>query len=123
MPFLGLRRIITFEKNNAMEPIFVYVTCQDREEALRIGKAVVEQRLAACANVVDGMESVYWWQGKLESSKECILIFKSQKASLDALTEAVKKRHSYSLPCVVALPILGGNGDYLSWIDQEMRPD
>lgn len=102
-----------------MQAIFVYVTCKDRTEALEIGKRMVEQRLAACANVIDGMESIYWWEGKLETAKEAVLILKSQEMLLDALTISVKSCHSYSVPCVVALPIQGGNGDYLDWIFNE----
>lgn len=102
-----------------MEPIFVYVTCKDREEALRVGKEVVLARLAACANVIDGMESIYWWEGKLEMGREAILIFKSRSALLADLTALVKQHHSYSVPCVVAIPIVGGNPDYLDWFSRE----
>lgn len=102
-----------------MEAIFVYVTCKDRAEAQLVGRAVVEARLAACANVIDGMESIYWWEGKIESATEAILIFKSQTHHLEALTDKVKQHHSYTVPCVVALPIVGGNPDYLSWLVRE----
>ena len=102
-----------------MEPFFVYVTCADRAEALRVGTALVEARLAACANVIDGMESIYWWQGKLETGKEAVLVLKSRAGLLDALTAAVKALHSYTVPCVVALPIVGGNADYLDWLVRE----
>lgn len=102
-----------------MQAVFVYVTCKDRGEAMQVGRAVVEARLAACANVIDGMESVYWWEGKLESAKEAVLILKTQAALLDALTEKVKEQHSYTIPCVVAMPVVGGNQAYLEWIFQE----
>ena len=104
-----------------MKPLFVYVTCKDREEALAVGKAVVEARYAACANVLDGMESIYWWNGKLEVDKETVLILKSRAQWLAALTEKVKEMHSYEVPCVVALPIEGGNQDYLNWLMAETR--
>lgn len=106
-----------------MQALFVYVTCKDKAEALEIGKAMVEGRWAACANIVDGMESIYWWEGKLESGKESVLILKTQENFLDALTEKVKSLHSYSVPCVVALPIVGGNADYLAWITKETARD
>jgi periplasmic divalent cation tolerance protein len=106
-------------KNNAMDALFVYVTCQDRAEAKMIAEAVVGERLAACANLLDGMESIYWWEGQLESGKECVLIFKSRSELLEALTARVKELHSYSVPCVVALPIVGGNPDYLAWLLRE----
>ncbi|HEX2898672.1 MAG TPA: divalent-cation tolerance protein CutA [Bacteroidia bacterium] len=102
-----------------MQAVFVYVTCKDRGEAMQVGRAVVEARLAACANVIGGMESVYWWEGKLESAKEAVLILKTQAALLDALTEKVKEQHSYTIPCVVAMPVVGGNEAYLEWIFQE----
>ena len=106
-----------------MQALFVYVTCKDKAEALEIGKAMVEGRWAACANIVDGMESIYWWEGKLESGKESVLILKTQENLLDALAEKVKSLHSYSVPCVVALPIVGGNADYLAWITKETARD
>jgi periplasmic divalent cation tolerance protein len=102
-----------------MQALFVYVTCKDRAEALEVGWAVVEARLAACANVIDGMESMYWWEGKLETAKEAILILKSQDVLLEALTAKVKEHHSYTVPCVVGLPILGGNKDYIDWVFKE----
>jgi periplasmic divalent cation tolerance protein len=102
-----------------MEALFVYVTCQDRAEALRVGQAVVEARLAACANVIDGMASIYWWEGKLETGTETVLVFKSRSALLEPLTALVKQHHSYTVPCVVALPIVGGNPDYLAWLLRE----
>jgi periplasmic divalent cation tolerance protein len=102
-----------------MEPIFVYVTCKDRAEAQAVGRSVVEARLAACANVIDGMESIYWWEGKIESAKEAILIFKSKAHHLEALTDKVKQHHCYTVPCVVALPIVGGNPAYLDWLERE----
>lgn len=104
-----------------MDTIFVYVTCVDRAEALQVGQAVVEARLAACANVIDGMSSMYWWEGKLETATEAILIFKSRAELLESLTAKVKEHHSYSVPCVVALPIVGGNPDYLSWLMRETK--
>ncbi|MEA5572560.1 divalent-cation tolerance protein CutA [Calothrix sp. UHCC 0171] len=99
-----------------MEPVFVYVTCKDRAEAIQVGKSLVETRLAACANVIDGMDSIYWWKDQLEVAKEAILILKSRRDLLEELTKKVKLEHSYEVPCVVALPITGGNQDYLDWL-------
>ncbi|BAY99342.1 divalent-cation tolerance protein CutA [Tolypothrix tenuis PCC 7101] len=106
-----------------MEPIFVYITCKDRAEALQVGKALVEERLAACANVIDGMESIYWWKGQLEVGKEAVLILKSRNDLLEELTKKVKLEHSYEVPCVVALPIKGGNQDYLNWLLGETKKE
>ncbi|MTJ48318.1 divalent-cation tolerance protein CutA [Dolichospermum sp. UHCC 0259] len=104
-----------------MEFILVYVTCKDRAEALSVGRAVVEDRLAACANIIDGMDSIYWWQGELQVEKEAILIMKSHRDLFAELTEKVKSKHSYEIPCVVALPIETGNEDYLNWLMAETK--
>ncbi|MBM3505615.1 MAG: divalent-cation tolerance protein CutA [Alphaproteobacteria bacterium] len=100
---------------------FVYVTAASRAEALAIGQALVVERLAACANVIDGMASIYWWQGKIERAEEAVLILKSRAALIEPLTARVKQLHSYEVPCVMALPIEAGNADYLRWIAGETR--
>jgi periplasmic divalent cation tolerance protein len=97
----------------------VYMTASSRDEARKIGRALVEERLAACANVIDGMDSTYWWQGKLTEDREAVLIAKTRAELLPALTERVKALHSYTVPCVVALPILAGNPAYLEWLGAE----
>lgn len=105
-----------------MELRFVYMTAATRDDAKRIGRALVEERLAACANVIDGMESVYWWQGKLTEDREAVLIAKTRAELVPALTERVRALHSYSVPCVVALPIGEGNPAYLDWLRDETQP-
>lgn len=102
-----------------MSHVSVYVTTADEAEARAIGRAAVEARLAACANIIPGMKSFYWWQGALEEGAECVVIFKTRSDLVDALTAKIKALHSYDCPCVVALPIQGGNPDYLAWIDSE----
>ena len=97
----------------------LYITAGSRDEAKKIGRALVEARLAACANVIDGMESVYWWEGKLTEDREAVLIVKTRADLVPAVTAKVKELHSYSVPCVVALPILDGNPDYLGWVRAE----
>ncbi|MEA5578694.1 divalent-cation tolerance protein CutA [Anabaena sp. UHCC 0451] len=104
-----------------MKFIFVYVTCKDRAEALKVGKAVVEARLAACANIIDGMDSIYWWKGELQVEKEAVLIMKSRSDLFAELKEKVKSVHSYEVPCIVALPIEQGNQDYLNWLMAETK--
>src|SRR4051794_32572425 len=99
-----------------MDAIFVYVTTANRDEALRIGRALVGEKLAACANVIDGMRSVYRWNDEIRDEGETVLILKSLAAALPALTERVKALHSYDCPCIAALPIAGGNQDFLDWI-------
>jgi periplasmic divalent cation tolerance protein len=102
-----------------MTPIFVYIPCASAEEATRIGRALVEARLAACVNILDGMRSLYWWQGRIEEGKETVLIAKTRDSLLGALTRRVKALHSYTCPCVVAFPVHAGNPDYLAWIEAE----
>lgn len=99
----------------------VYVTASDATEARRIGRAVVGARLAACANVIAGMRSVYWWQGKLEEGREAILILKTTADRLEALVARVKQLHSYECPCIEALPVVGGHQPYLDWVVQETQ--
>lgn len=97
----------------------LYITASSRDEAKKIGRALVEDRLAACANVIDGMESTYWWEGKLAEDREAVLIVKTRADLVPDVTARVKALHSYTVPCVVAVPILDGNADYLHWIAAE----
>jgi periplasmic divalent cation tolerance protein len=101
------------------DAFFIYVTAGSVEEAERIGRALVAERLAACANILPGMRSIYWWDGKMEEASEAVLVLKSVHKNLEALTARVKALHSYAVPCVVALPIEAGNEDYLRWIATE----
>lgn len=104
-----------------MEYIFVYMTTADRAEAEKIGRVLVETRLAACVNMLPGMRSLYWWKGAVETGSETVLIAKTRRSLLDALTAKVRQLHSYKVPCVVALPIQGGNPDFLAWLEEETR--
>ena len=104
-----------------METRLIYVTVETEEEAMRIGNELVKSRLAACVNLIGGMTSLYWWEGKVQQGAEVVLIAKTRAELVDALTEQVKSLHSYSCPCVVALPLLGGNQDFLEWIGTETR--
>lgn len=97
----------------------VYVTAGDRDEALRIGRTLVEERLAACANVFDGMTSVYRWEGKIEESNEAVLIVKTRTESVEAVIARVKERHSYSCPCIVSWPLQQGSPEYCRWLFDE----
>lgn len=100
----------------------VYVTAPSLAEAESLARLAVEGRLAACANILPGMRSLYWWQGKLESADEVVLILKTTEGLVPALTSALTTAHSYDCPCVVALPIAGGNPDFLRWIADETAP-
>lgn len=102
-----------------MSRYLVYITAPNRDEALQLGRMLVEKRLAACANVLDKMHSVYWWKGKIDEADEAVLIVKTRQEKLEPLTAAVKTAHSYDCPCIVSLPIEQGNPDFLNWIDTE----
>ena len=102
-----------------MGVMFVYVTAGDAAEASRIGRAVVEARLAACANVIAGMRSIYWWQGNLTEGEEAVLILKTTEDRLEALMARVKELHSYDCPCIEALPVVAGHQPFLDWVAQE----
>ena len=104
-----------------MEFQLVYITCKDREEARLVGRRLVESRLAACANIIDGMTSLYWWEGRITEDSETVLIAKTRAELVEALISSVKSCHSYEVPCVVALPILAGNPDYLQWLAEETQ--
>lgn len=97
----------------------IYITCGSRDEATKIAHTVVEERLAACANILGAMRSVYWWQGRVTEDDETVLILKTTVDKVETLTERVIALHSYELPCVVEIPLGGGNAAYLEWIAAE----
>jgi periplasmic divalent cation tolerance protein len=105
-----------------MSAILVYITTETPEEADRIGRMLVERKLAACANVIDGMRPIFWWKGEIESGRETILLAKTKESLLTELTDAVKEAHSYEVPCVIALPIVGGSAEFIDWIHDETKP-
>jgi periplasmic divalent cation tolerance protein len=101
-----------------MEEIVVFITASDEDEAAKIAKALVEARLAGCANIIKDIRSIYSWQGKIEDVKEALMIVKTQKTLFDSLTKKVKGLHSYSVPEIIALPIIQGSEDYLKWLKE-----
>ena len=103
-----------------MNQQFVYMTAGSLEEAQRIGRTLVEDRMAACVNIIDGMQSVYRWEGNLEEGREVVMIAKTTRDRLPALTQRVKALHSYDCPCIVSFAIDGGNPDFLQWIGAEV---
>ncbi len=101
--------------------IVVFVTVPGKEEAQRIAHALVEKKLVACVNMVNAVESVFWWEGKVDHAQEILLIIKSKKSKLNALMKSVKQLHSYQVPEIIALPLVGGHRPYLKWIDESIR--
>jgi len=102
-----------------MMACFVYVTASSGDEARRIAGAIITEKLAACANIIDGMASIYRWQGAIAEDREVVLILKTREALVERLTARVKALHSYDCPCVVSWPIAAGNADFLAWIEAE----
>jgi periplasmic divalent cation tolerance protein len=100
---------------------FIYITAGNRDEARVIGKALVSERLAACVNIIDNINSMYWWQGEIQDDREVILIAKTKKSLIPELIEKVKTIHSYDCPCVVSLPIVDGNKEFLEWVAEETK--
>lgn len=105
--------------SGADEPVSVYVTAANRAVALALARRLVEDRLAACANIVEGVTSVYRWQGKVETAPEAALFLKSRRGLLDAIVARVRAEHDYDCPCIAVLPIVGGNPAFFEWIAAE----
>ncbi len=101
--------------------ILVYITAKDLEEARNIADTLVKEKLVACANVIPKIESVFWWKGKIEKQDEVAIIAKTREDLSERLIKRVKELHSYEIPCIVTLPISGGNEDFLKWIEEETR--
>lgn len=101
--------------------VAVYITARNLKEARKIAFALLKDRLVACINIVPEIESSYWWKGKLEQHSESLIIAKTRKELVNKIIETVKKHHSYTVPCVNAIPIIKGNTDWLRWLDKEIK--
>lgn len=100
--------------------IVVFITAGRPEEAKQIAESLLQKRQAACVNIVPEVQSHFWWEDKLDSAGENLLIVKTKESLLPVVIESVKAIHSYSVPEIIALPIVGGNREYLDWIDHEV---
>jgi len=100
------------------EAIVVLVTCGSEEEAAKIANSLVEERLAACVNILSPIRSIYRWEGKIWDEKEWMLIIKTQKKRFEDLEKRVKSIHSYSVPEIIVLPIVKGSASYLRWLEE-----
>jgi periplasmic divalent cation tolerance protein len=101
--------------------IVIFVTASNNKEAKKIAAALIKQKLAACVNIVDKVNSLFFWEGKAQKAKESLLIIKSKKEKLAKLIKVVKSLHSYTVPEIIAIPILAGDKPYLRWIDAVLR--
>lgn len=97
----------------------VYITTKDSEEAQKLANIAINAKLAACANITSKIESLFFWQGKINSETESLLILKTQTKHIKELTTLIKNNHSYDTPCIIFLPIIDGNEDFLNWIENE----
>jgi periplasmic divalent cation tolerance protein len=102
------------------DKIVVFSTCANEKDAERLARTLVEQRLAACVNVVPRVRSFYHWKGALESAGECLLLIKSSRDRFDALRAALEKAHSYEVPEVLALAVVDGAPNYLHWLSENL---
>jgi len=112
---------MTSKKMEESAYIVLFTTASNSEEAHKIAKVLLSQRKAACVNIVPGISSLFWWQDKLDSAQESLLIIKTKASLLNQIVTLVKEIHSYEVPEIIALPIIGGNQDYLEWIDKEVK--
>ena len=101
--------------------IVVLVTAKDETEAGVIAQGLVEAQLAACVNIVSGVESKFWWDGKVDTAQEVLLVIKTAENLFEQLTEKVEELHSYDVPEVIALPIVKGSEQYLKWINDSVK--
>ncbi len=99
--------------------LVVFVTCPNQQEAEKIVDKVLKARLIACGNIIPGMHSLFHWQGNISSEKEVLIIMKTRQKLLAELVKWIETEHSYSVPEIIALPIVGGARDYLNWIKEE----
>ena len=102
-----------------MEFIVVYITAPNEAEAAKIAKTLVNEKLAACVNIVKSIRSIYSWQGKIEDDSEVLMIVKTRKELFGRLKDRVKELHNYTVPEIIALPIIEGSEDYLNWVKEE----
>jgi periplasmic divalent cation tolerance protein len=101
--------------------IVIFITTASADEAHSIADLLLNQRKVACVNIIPEVDSLFWWQGKLDSAQESLLIIKTKASLLSEIVRSVREIHSYDVPEIIALPIVGGNRDYLEWIGREVK--
>ncbi|HEY1078724.1 MAG TPA: divalent-cation tolerance protein CutA [Bdellovibrio sp.] len=103
--------------------LLFYVPCPDKATAEKIARTLLEEKIVGCANIIPGMESMYWWQGKIEASSEYILLLKTLKTSdaQNRITNRVQELHPYEVPCVMTLPVLGINESFKNWLEESLK--
>ena len=104
-----------------MDKIAILVTASSMDEAAKIGRTLVEEGFAACANIVEGVRSIYRWKGEVCDDRECLMVIKTTAANFDAVEKRVRELHSYEVPEVIAIPIVKGSEPYLDWVEENSR--
>lgn len=101
----------------------LYITTKDKSEARNIARQLVKKKLAACANIIDGMESIYEWEGEVQQDQECVLLVKTHYSRVNKVTRFIKELHSYECPCVISLTITEdeGNAEFLDWVEKTSK--
>ena len=107
--------------NENTELVALLITTASAEEARRIAEVLLKRRKAASVNILPKVNSLFWWHGKIDSAEENLLIVKTKTSLLNEVVRLVKENHSYEIPQIIALPMVGGNQDYLDWIDREVK--
>ena len=105
-----------------MSYIIVLMTASNKEEAIKIVRILLEEKLVACANIIDAVSSFYWWKGKIEEDKEVLVIMKSHKNLFKNLSSRIMELHSYEVPEILAIPIVNGSSSYLDWMKAYLEP-
>ena len=101
--------------------VLLYVTASSKQEAQSLGQTLVEERLAACVNIYPEITSIYWWEGKMETSSEAVLIVKTRSDLVSQVKERLLDLHSYSCPCILVVPVAGGHKPFIDWLLAETR--
>ena len=113
--------VMPLMKRSAEQVLVVMVTAPSQKDAVKIGEAMVNARLAACANIISEIQSIYRWKGKMVKDEETLLILKSTKTRYRALEKAIKAMHTYEIPEIIALPVKKGHDKYIGWVCGENR--
>ncbi len=100
--------------------IFIYIICKNKKEAKKIGLVLIKKKLAACCNIFP-IESIYRWNKKIVKDKEAVLIVKTLKKNFRKVEKEVKRLHSYTVPCILEIPLTQGSEDYLNWAEREIK--
>lgn len=99
----------------------VYVTAPSQSEGEELARGLVKEKLAACVNIVPSVKSVYWWKGEVEEAKEVLLIIKTSDTLIEPIINWVKSHHTYTVPEVIAMPVIKGNEQYLEWLGESLE--